>query len=395
LHLGHYPIHSVSVSIGRSSSTTPLQYSSTQEEDDDVPDLDRMQRKERECSAEHIGDKAKDEHNTKNIPPKAPESPSQVWKLSYQWPRPQLFAYHFITRESTRSPSAHSSLSPFPLITTYAQGRRYTVRNVDGGGSRAKSEVSALGGDSDSRISRVRPRVQRETAHRFVAPQLPISLSFSECNTWLLSRRSNHQVSVRLSRGLTWALSRKMRRKLVSHLRYCLRSEAGCGYTHMLRIIRNIHRRKIHPHLLRSHVQRDSIVPPNPLPALLPTINLLHTLSSPSQRSKHAMDCINTILNNLFALCHTLGGRVENLYLRIVRNDVEQATMNQGLIESLAGAHQKIRNLEAQQTVLEQRLALLERGAGPTTMCPSDIKIMPEVLPRESNKTTDLHREEH
>ncbi|KAG9698185.1 hypothetical protein KCU95_g2807, partial [Aureobasidium melanogenum] len=55
-----YPIHSVSVSIGRSSSTTPLQYSSTQEEDDDVPDLDRMQRKERECSAEHIGDKAKD-----------------------------------------------------------------------------------------------------------------------------------------------------------------------------------------------------------------------------------------------------------------------------------------------------------------------------------------------
>ncbi|KAG9698183.1 hypothetical protein KCU95_g2808, partial [Aureobasidium melanogenum] len=86
------------------------------------------------------------------------------------------------------------------------------------------------------------------------------------------------------------------------------------------------------------------------------------------------MDCINTILNNLFALCHTLGGRVENLYLRIVRNDVEQATMNQGLIESLAGAHQKIRNLEAQQTVLEQRLALLERGAGVTMEGDGDVK---------------------
>lgn len=55
-----YPIHSVSVSIGRSSSTTPLQYSSIQEKDNDVPDLDRMQRKKRECSAEHIGDKFKD-----------------------------------------------------------------------------------------------------------------------------------------------------------------------------------------------------------------------------------------------------------------------------------------------------------------------------------------------
>lgn len=86
------------------------------------------------------------------------------------------------------------------------------------------------------------------------------------------------------------------------------------------------------------------------------------------------MDRINTILNNLFALCHTLGGRVENLYQRIVRNDVEQATMNQGLIESLAGAHQKIRNLEAQQTILEQRLTLLERGAGVKMEGDGDVK---------------------
>ncbi|KAH0352063.1 hypothetical protein KCU81_g2068, partial [Aureobasidium melanogenum] len=39
-----YPIHSVTMS----------------EEDDDVPDLDQMQRKERECSAEHIGDQSED-----------------------------------------------------------------------------------------------------------------------------------------------------------------------------------------------------------------------------------------------------------------------------------------------------------------------------------------------
>ncbi|KAG9858006.1 hypothetical protein KCU98_g2129, partial [Aureobasidium melanogenum] len=76
------------------------------------------------------------------------------------------------------------------------------------------------------------------------------------------------------------------------------------------------------------------------------------------------MDRINTIFDTLFALCHILGSRFEHLYQRIVRSDAEQATMNQGLIDSLAGAHQKIRDLEAQQVVLEQRLAVLERGAG-------------------------------
>ncbi|KAH0352070.1 hypothetical protein KCU81_g2065, partial [Aureobasidium melanogenum] len=86
------------------------------------------------------------------------------------------------------------------------------------------------------------------------------------------------------------------------------------------------------------------------------------------------MNCINTIFNTIFALCHNLGGRIDQLYQRIVRNDVEQATMNQGLIESLAGAHQKIRYLEAQQADLVQRLALLERGAGVKMEGDGDVK---------------------
>ncbi|KAH0386191.1 hypothetical protein KCU92_g2796, partial [Aureobasidium melanogenum] len=76
------------------------------------------------------------------------------------------------------------------------------------------------------------------------------------------------------------------------------------------------------------------------------------------------MDLINSILDTLFILCHILGGRLEHLYQRVVRSDVEQATVNQGLMDSLAGAHQKMRDLEAQQALLEQRLALLERAAG-------------------------------
>ncbi|KAG9604016.1 hypothetical protein KCU77_g1928, partial [Aureobasidium melanogenum] len=76
------------------------------------------------------------------------------------------------------------------------------------------------------------------------------------------------------------------------------------------------------------------------------------------------MDRINTIFHTLFALCHNLSGRFDHLCQRIMRSNVEQATMNQGLIESLTGAQQKIRDLEAQQAVLEQRLSLLERGAG-------------------------------
>ncbi|KAG9945938.1 hypothetical protein KCU85_g6820, partial [Aureobasidium melanogenum] len=95
------------------------------------------------------------------------------------------------------------------------------------------------------------------------------------------------------------------------------------------------------------------------------------------------MDRINTIFNTLFALCHNLGGRIENLYQRVVRNEVEQATMNQGLIDSLAGAHQKIRNLEAQQLVLEQRLARLERGVGVKIEGDEDVK--KEVKQEPSN----------
>ncbi|KAH0155518.1 hypothetical protein KCU67_g8676, partial [Aureobasidium melanogenum] len=76
------------------------------------------------------------------------------------------------------------------------------------------------------------------------------------------------------------------------------------------------------------------------------------------------MDRINSILDTLFVLCHILGSRLEHLYQRIVRSDVEQATVNQGLVDSLAGAHQKLRDLGAQQALLEQRLALLERAVG-------------------------------
>ncbi|KAH0374012.1 hypothetical protein KCU65_g311, partial [Aureobasidium melanogenum] len=103
-------------------------------------------------------------------------------------------------------------------------------------------------------------------------------------------------------------------------------------------------------------------------------MNLPYTFSILSKRSKHTIDRINTILNTLFALCHNLGGRVEHLYQRVVRNDVHQATMNQGLIDSLAGAHQKIKDLQAQQAILEQRLALLERGAGVKIEGDGDVK---------------------
>ncbi|KAH0398381.1 hypothetical protein KCU89_g7297, partial [Aureobasidium melanogenum] len=86
--------------------------------------------------------------------------------------------------------------------------------------------------------------------------------------------------------------------------------------------------------------------------------DLRYALLVPSKRSTHTIDRTNTIFDALFACCNTLGGRFENLYQR-----VEQASMNQGLLESLAGVHQKIRDLEAKQAVLEQRLALLERAA--------------------------------
>ncbi|KAH0374122.1 hypothetical protein KCU65_g306, partial [Aureobasidium melanogenum] len=55
-----YPIYSVNVSVGRSFSTTPLEHSSTQEEDDDILDLEEMERMECECSAEHVGDESED-----------------------------------------------------------------------------------------------------------------------------------------------------------------------------------------------------------------------------------------------------------------------------------------------------------------------------------------------
>lgn len=86
------------------------------------------------------------------------------------------------------------------------------------------------------------------------------------------------------------------------------------------------------------------------------------------------MNRISALLNTVLAFCHTLEIRVRHLYHRIVRNDIGQATMNQGLIDSLASAHKEIGDLEVKQVDLEQRLALLEEQTGDKIEGNEDIK---------------------
>lgn len=76
------------------------------------------------------------------------------------------------------------------------------------------------------------------------------------------------------------------------------------------------------------------------------------------------MDRLTNIFNTIHAFCHTLEVRIGHFNHCVVRNDIKQATMNQGLINSLAGAHRKNRDLETKQVICEERLALLEGSAG-------------------------------